>query len=162
MKENMEMHGAVRLILTDRDGRTVIDNCYKNRIVKSGRLLVAQLFGGITIGKPPVKISHIGLGSGDQKVTDSQTDLVAQRLRKPITEVSYSDVNETMLEGKVERVKVSLRTVFDFAEANDKEPLCEAAIFNDATGGVMYNRVVFPPVTKTDAFRLTLMWDVVF
>jgi hypothetical protein len=26
----------------------------------------------------------------------------------------------------------------------------------------MYNRVVFQDVTKTDAFKLTLLWDIVF
>ena len=42
------------------------------------------------------------------------------------------------------------------------EPLREAGVFNAATGGVMYNRVVFQDVTKTDAFKLTLLWDIVF
>ena len=61
------------------------------------------------------------------------------------------------------RIRVSLQAVFDFNEANDPAvPLREAAIFTAAAGGVMYNRVVFEPVTKTDAFKLTLLWDVIF
>jgi hypothetical protein len=61
------------------------------------------------------------------------------------------------------RLRVTLQTVFDFAEANDPSvPLREAGIFTAETGGVMYNRVVFEPVTKTNAFRLTLFWEIIF
>ena len=62
----------------------------------------------------------------------------------------------------VRRVRVTLKTVFDFNEANGTDPLREAGIFNAATGGVMYNRVVFDPVSKTNAFKLTLIWDITF
>jgi hypothetical protein len=62
----------------------------------------------------------------------------------------------------VRRVKATLRTVFDFGEVNGTEALREAGVFTAATGGVMYNRVVFDPVTKTTAFQLTLLWDITF
>ena len=63
----------------------------------------------------------------------------------------------------VKRTRLTLTAVFDFGEANDPAtPLSEAAIFTAATAGVMYNRVVFAPVTKTNAFKLTLFWDIVF
>ena len=65
--------------------------------------------------------------------------------------------------GVIQRAHLSLTAVFDFNEANDPAiPLTEAGIFTAATGGVMYNRVVFAPVTKTNAFKLTLFWDIVF
>ena len=50
----------------------------------------------------------------------------------------------------------------DFGDANGTAPLREAGIFTAETNGVMYNRVVFDPVTKTNAFKLTLLWDIVF
>jgi hypothetical protein len=40
--------------------------------------------------------------------------------------------------------------------------LREAGIFTAVSGGVMYNRVVFDAVTKTNAFKLTLLWDITF
>ena len=52
--------------------------------------------------------------------------------------------------------------MFDFGDANGAEPFREAGIFTAENGGVMYNRVVFDAVTKTDAFKLTLLWDIVF
>jgi hypothetical protein len=66
------------------------------------------------------------------------------------------------VEGDVKRIRVGLTASFDFGEANGPEPLQEAGLFNAAADGVMYNRVVFEPVTKTDAFKLTLLWEVVF
>jgi hypothetical protein len=60
------------------------------------------------------------------------------------------------------RVRASVKAVFDFNEANGTAPLREAAIFTAAAGGVMYNRVVFDAVTKTNAFQLTMLWDITF
>ena len=39
----MDMQGKVRLLLEDRAGRLPLDRTHPNRIVKSGRQLVAQL-----------------------------------------------------------------------------------------------------------------------
>jgi hypothetical protein len=78
--------------------------------------------------------------------------------RKEMGEVSY----EEFPDGGVTRVRTRLTAEFDFDEANGNDPLREAGVFNQAEDGVMYNRVVFDPVTKTDAFKLTLIWDIVF
>jgi hypothetical protein len=165
MYECMDMKGAVTLTLTGRDGRPVTVLRKHNRIVRAGRQLVAQLFGGVTTGTPPARVTHMAVGTGDTAPTDDQTALVAERApRKAIAEVTYTDFDEVQTGGgSVRRVRVSLRTVFDFAEANGAEPLREAAIFtSDAPGGTMYNRVVFPAVTKTAAFQLTLLWEITF
>ena len=47
-----------------------------------------------------------------------------------------------------------------FGEANGA--LTEAGLFNAAAAGVMYNRVVFPPINKTADFKLTLIWEIIF
>jgi hypothetical protein len=158
MQEGMDMRGQLTISLSDRDGRTVYERTHHNHIVKVGRQLVAQLFGGITVGTPPSKVSHMGIGTDATKPTDDQTSLLAQRTRNPISSVSYTEVTED----GVKRIKASLQTVFDFGEGNGAAPLREAAIFTAASGGVMYNRVVFDEVTKNNTFKLTLIWDVVF
>ncbi|HEX2171130.1 MAG TPA: hypothetical protein VHL09_01625, partial [Dehalococcoidia bacterium] len=122
---------------------------------------------GVSSGTPPAGVSHMAIGTDGTAPNDDQAGLLAQRGgRKPFTEVSYSDFDETVPGGGgavVKRVRASVTAVFDFDEANDATvPLREAGIFNGATGGVMYNRVVFEPVTKTDSFKLTLLWDIVF
>jgi hypothetical protein len=159
MQETNDMRGHLTLRLIDRTGEVVAERSYHNRIVKSGRLLVAQMFGGVDDGSKLNTISHIGVGTGGDKADDRQTALVRERTpRRPLDKPTYSD----LVDRETQRVKVSLTATFDYNDANGPEPLQEAALFNAATGGVMYNRVTFEPVTKSNAFKLTLLWEVVF
>ena len=169
MKEKIDMQGQLTLRLTDSSGRVIQEQRPKNRIVKSGRQLVAQLFAGVP-GTPPTKVTQMGVGTDDTPTNDDQTALLALRELTPskslkeISSTTYEDVEEVVTkDGQqevVKRIRARLTTEFDFSEANGTEPLTEAAIFND--NNVMYNRVVFEPVTKTDAFKLTLLWEIVF
>jgi hypothetical protein len=163
MNEKHAMSGVLTLRVSDREGRLVYEQPCKNRIVTSGRRLVAQMFGGVQSGTPPSKVSHMAVGEDGTAPADGNTGLRAQRGgRKPIGEVTYEEFDEPVAGGSIRRIRARLTAEFDFGEANGDEPLREAGIFNAATGGVMYNRVVFQDVTKTDAFKLTLLWDIVF
>jgi hypothetical protein len=83
--------------------------------------------------------------------------------RKPITTPVYSEFTETRPGGEqVVRVKVAVSAEYDFGEGNGAQPLTEAAIFTALTAGTMYNRVVFDPVTKSSAFKLSLLWEILF
>jgi hypothetical protein len=57
-------------------------------------------------------------------------------------------------------IVVTLSSTFGYDDANGA--LSEAGIFNADTGGVMYNRVVFPEISKTDKFTLSLIWKISF
>ena len=159
MREHNEMHGALTLNLTDRQGQVVYQARYSNRIVVSGRRLVAELFAGQVGGVPPTKVTYMAVGTDATTAKDMDPTLGAERApRKEITGVDYSEITEN----DVKRVRVRLTSIFDFGDANGIDPLREAGIFTAKTGGVMYSRVIFEPVTKTDAFKLTLLWDIVF
>ena len=158
MHETMNMQGRVRLIGEARDGRIVLDRSHANRIVQAGRELVAQRFAGVP-GTPPAIVSHMGVGTGGTAPADGDKKLVAERARNPVAAPIYSAIVDS---GGIQRIKVSLQTVFDFGEANGADPLREAAIFTAANAGTMYNRVVFDAVTKANTFKLTLIWDIVF
>jgi hypothetical protein len=162
MKEGLEMRGRLVLVGSDAAGRELWRRAAPNRIVTSGRDLVAHMFAGVSSGTPPAPVSTFAVGTGSAAPADGDVALGAQRGgRKPISSVGYATITDTSTGAPVARVQVSLTSVFDFGEANDPAvPLTEAAIFN--ADGVMYNRVVFEPVTKTDTFKLTLQWDVVF
>ncbi len=160
------MHGQLTLRLSNAVGQVIHEQHPKNRIVKAGRQLVAQLFAGVP-GTPPTRVTQMGVGTDGTAVNDDQISLLAprdissDRPRKDISEVVYEEFIEN--EGtpeEVKRIRVRLTAEFNFGEANGVEPLQEAAIFN--TDGTMYNRVTFEEVTKTDAFKLTLLWDIVF
>jgi hypothetical protein len=166
MNETNEMRGQLTLRVSDRDGRVVREQPCQNRIVTSGRQLVAQLFGGVESGTPPTPVTHMAVGIGSDTPQDDDGALQDQRgNRKEIGAVQYIRFADPNSNG-VMRVRSTLTAEFGYDEANgqgaDLDPLREAGMFNAATDGVMYNRVVFPAVTKTDAFKLTLIWDVVF
>ena len=57
-------------------------------------------------------------------------------------------------------IVVTLSSTFGYEDANGT--MTEAAIFNSDNGGVMYNRVVFPEISKTDKFTLSLIWKISF
>lgn len=164
MQESIDMRGQLTLRLTDTNGHIFHQQHYKNRIVKTGRKLVAEMFAGITAGTLPTKVTHMAVGTDGTDPNDDQETLLAERSpRKPLSEVQYSEfVENPGTAQEVKRWRTSLTAVFEFEEANGTQPLREAAIFNAETGGVMYNRVVFDPVTKTNAFKLTLLWDIIF
>jgi hypothetical protein len=163
MQDKLDMAGHFSLVLTDRSGAIRATRQNRNRIVKTGRDLVAQLFAGPS-GPPVDIVSHMGVGSGAAEPADTDTDLGTPRApRKAFSAIEFIDFDEVVGPDTIQRERVRLTAQFDFDEANNPAvPLREAAIFNAETGGVMYNRVVFQEVTKTDAFQLTLQWDVIF
>jgi hypothetical protein len=164
MNEVMDMRGSVVLLATDREGAVVFERREHNRIVKTGRDLVARLFAGAPGTTQPTKVTHMAVGTDGTDPNDDQTALLKERPardgapRKAIEDVAFAEFTDA----GVKRVRVTLKAVFDFDEANGPEPLREAAVFNAASGGVMYNRVTFKDVTKTNAFKLTLLWDITF
>lgn len=160
--EQNEMRGCMTLRMIDKNGQVVVQQYNKNRIVRTGRLLVAQLFGGVDAGSPPTQVSHMAVGTNGNTAADGQTALGAERARTTLAEVLYDDFEETTPEGPVQRVRVRLSADFDFGEANGPDPLREAGIFTADTAGTMYNRVVFQPVTKSDTFQLSLLWEIIF
>ncbi len=163
MRESIEMRGALTLQVSDRTGALLYKARYHNRIVTSGRTLVAQMFAGISGGVPPGSVTHMAVGTDATPPTDTDSALKAERApRKLISSVDYSEITEGTGSSEIKRVRARLTAVFDFGDANGAGALREAGIFTADSGGVMYNRVVFEPVTKTDAFKLTLLWDIVF
>lgn len=163
MRESNEMRGVLTMQVTDRAGALVSETRYQNRIVTSGRTLVAQLFGGVAGGLAPSAVTHMAVGTDATAPGDGDAALKAERApRRPISSVDYSEISEGAGGSEVKRVRARLTAVFDFGDANGADPLREAGIFTAESGGIMYNRVVFEPVTKTDAFKLTLLWDIVF
>lgn len=157
------MRGCLTLRLYDRGGRLLYDRRQGNHIVTSGRQMVAHMFGGVSTGSAPTRVTHMAVGTDPTDPADADAALKAQRGgRKQIGEVTYEEFDEPAAGGSVKRVRARLTAEFDFGEANGSEPLREAGVFNAASSGTMYNRVTFEEVTKTDAFKLTLVWDIVF
>ena len=169
MQERNDMRGQLRIEMRDRDGLVVQTQTCKNRIVLTGRYLVAHLFGGVPTPDPTLKtVGFLAIGEGASAPSDDQTKLVTERLRKPIAKIDYADFMDKDTQGNpVKRVRATVTVTFDYKEANGPTPLVEAGLFTDdnttpAKAGLMYNRVTFDKVNKNESFQLTLLWEIIF
>lgn len=152
--ETMNIVGRLTVQARDRAGRLLDQTTANNSIMLTGRDLVAKLFIHENIGT----VSHVAVGTGTAAVNPADnTALAAELFRKPLRTVDPV-VDLVVVNGT--NIKVTLSTELDFGEANGA--LTEAGLFNAPTGGVLYNRVVFPPINKTTDFKLALIWEIVF
>lgn len=150
----LDMKGRLTLQKLDARGEIVEQLAADNSIVLSGRDLVAKLFINETIDP----ISHVAVGTGPSAVNPAaDVKLQTELFRKPINPLDPTQHLSTTSDNKK---KVVITAELDFNEANGA--LTEAGLFNAASAGVMYNRVVFPPINKTADFKLTLIWEIVF
>ncbi len=151
IKEDIGMKGRLTLLLRNKKGEVAQGFTTRNTIVLTGRRLVAEMFANGS----GANVSQIALGTGTtDTLPGDQTNSLETPLpgaEKPIGKIDVSDHDN-------DRVKVTLSTDFDSTEAIGA--LSEAGLFN--SDGVMYNRVRFPTINKTDEFQLTLVWEVIF
>jgi hypothetical protein len=167
--DELDMRGRLEIKKCNSDGELIAEIKADNFIVYTGRDLVAQLFLGQKI--EPVK--YIAVGTGNLAVNPvSDSKLQTEVFRKEIKSIDLSkdltDTPEVTVTKEGKQIQQKNRKVIISADLDFKEPgdqtyeLKEAGLFNAAEGGVMYNRVVFPVVTKTPAFKLTLVWEIIF
>jgi hypothetical protein len=161
VQEAMDMQGRLTLQKRNAANEIIEEIAAANSIVVTGRDLVARLF----ISQEGVKsISHMAVGAGSAKVDPAQKGLDHELFRKPINLI---DPTKHLVETANNRKKVTVTAELDFNEPEarpDGEPhlLTEAGLFNADKEGVMYNRVVFPSISKTTDFKLTLIWEIIF
>ncbi|MBK8021893.1 MAG: hypothetical protein IPK19_10840 [Chloroflexi bacterium] len=153
LQDALDLRGRLTVQIMDGQNAVIESIRVNNSIVLTGRDLVAKLF----VKQPIDPVSHVAVGTGTTAVDPKDEALQSEIFRKAVNPVDPSLHITTTGEGKR---KVTLTAELDFADAN--AALTEAALFNADTGGVMYNRVVFPPINKTADFKLTLIWEIIF
>jgi len=150
----LDMKGRLTLQIRNAANEVIREVAVNNSIVLSGRDLVAKQF----IDEAIAPISHLAVGTGFTPVDPAaDTQLENEIFRKEINQIDPV-LHLTTVDGR--------KKVFITAELteNDAEgaALREAGLFNSDTGGIMYNRVVFPEINKTTDFKLTLIWEILF
>ena len=160
MIDALDIKGRLTLRLHNAEGALVEETTANNAIMLSGRDLVAKLFLG-EVAKPAF---HIAVGSNSNPINVENTKLGDEKFRKAVRAVVLANDLTVVGTGDDRRSRLVLSADLDFNEPPAAAALTEAGIFTgaDVNNSVMYNRVVFAPVNKTSAFKLTLVWELLF
>lgn len=128
----IKMKGTGRAILTKENGEKTVYE-HHNLITTAGfNFLIKSIISGT--GRPNV-LSHIAIGTGTTAANVSQTALVSETNRGAGT-WTWSEGSKTF----------KITTAFDRGAVSGT--ITEGAVFNAATGGTMFDRVVFAtPIT---------------
>ncbi len=165
LSEALAMQGRLTIQQRNAAHELVAEIHADNAIVSSGRDLVARLF----INEQIDPISHLAVGSDATPVDpDKDTRLGKELFRKAIAaegiERKLLPIKDPATNQERLHAQIKLTVELDYHEGNGE--LREAGLFNadaaNADSSVMYNRVVFPVITKTPDFQLTLIWEILF
>ncbi len=130
--ESMQLHGAMTLILRHADGGIETTH-QENIIVNVGFDFIADAIGKAT-SRPGV-MGYIALGTGTTAAAATQSTLVTELDRNAAT---YAHTAGTK----------TFTFTADFLAGDATGAITEAGVFNAATAGIMFDRVVFPVVNK--------------
>jgi hypothetical protein len=157
MKEQHGLGGCLHIVLRDPSGAVLERRQIRNLITTAGKMLLAGYFSGIILGKPQMAIA---VGSSDDEVSEVDTALKKQMVQ---VEASVPSV-DVKKESGVDRVVATVTATLPATEEEEQQQLREAGILITPPNAapVLYNRVVFPVVTRTGNMEMTLTWDVVF
>jgi hypothetical protein len=162
--DRQTIRGQVRLILTDAaSGEVVAERAVHNVIMTGGSALVARRFCGESV-QP---ISAVGVGQDDSDPDDTSL----RDLKAPVTaedgnperaDISHLGEATSYVSTDDTAHSATVRFGATFEASKGNGALVEAGIFNDAQSGILYNRVTFPVINKTDTHEMTLIWEVIF
>lgn len=148
-------------VVARRHGEEVYRFATPNRIVATGRNVIRDLLAGR--GKPP---KYIALGTGTTTVSDLNTALAAEALRRYVDRVVPSEdevryevfISES--EGNGDLLSVVYRELGLFVgtrwETGAKE---DTETRYPLEGGVLVARAKIAPVTKTSDVTLSAIWE---
>ncbi|MGB5156365.1 hypothetical protein [Desulfobacterium sp. N47] len=158
------MKGRLLIELRNREGKVVERQTVENAVMQGGGEMIARLFSGQ--GFP---ISHMGVGTSDMEepdsfdttalINDENSDYGSLSGETEVALPPQSFAIEHNAEKRVYTVKV--RGTLPAAAAVGM--IREAGLIakNESTS-VLYNRVIFAPMSKGDDHELTMFWEVSF
>ena len=142
IQESMQLHGAMTLLISRANGDT--ETVYQdNLIVNVGFDFIADAIGKST-SRPSV-MGYIALGTGTTAAAAMQSALVTEIDRNAAT---YAHTAGTK----------TFTFTADFLAGDATGAITEAGVFNAATAGIMFDRVVFPVVNKGADDSLTAVF----
>jgi hypothetical protein len=150
------MRGKLVMIVRDADGTVAAERSARNVVLRQGASIVAKLFAGTAEGSP---ITRVQVGFGRESATPETTTLTPpsvaaapEALRTDIPKEAFSIVSDGP-----NSVVVAVSAVFKPSVQLDD--VSEAGLM---AGDLLYNQVVFEPVTLRTGQDVTFFWEVDF
>lgn len=154
IRDELNIVGGLTIQIHNATGELIHQVRASNDITLAGRNLVARLFNK---DNPNVmRVTTISLGRSGAPFDPAATALGDKVGSTPIKSVEPSEV----LDPVTGRKRAMLRITGELGENDCNAELQEAGLFTDDS--IMYNRVVFGKITKTQQFKLTLIWEILF
>lgn len=141
-QEVLKASGALRVVVTGKDGKVKEDRQFKNLVVTVGKNFVASRM----VGTSSAAMSHMAVGTGTTAPAAGDTTLQTQAGRVALGGSSVA--------GSV----VTYTATFPAGTATGA--LTEAGIFNDATTGTLLCRTTFAVVNKGVDDAMSVTWTV--
>jgi len=138
-RDSFKIHGRMDFTMRHKDGSVSVF-AKDNLIVDVGFDFITDVMGNPT---QPSEMSHIEVGTGTTAADAADTALETALLRKAAT---YFHTASTKV--------FTMTATFLAGEATGA--LTEAGVFNNAVGGIMLDRVVFPVKNKAAPDELTV------
>ena len=147
IQETMQLHGSLTLFVLRASGESETVH-QDNLIVNVGFDFIADAVG--KSASRPGTMGYIALGTGTTAAAATQSSLVTELDRNAAT---YAHTAGTK----------TFTFTADFAAGDATGAITEAGVFNAASAGIMFDRVVFPVVNKgaddslTSVFTFTML-----
>jgi len=158
------MRANLTIEVTGPDGKVLAMRRASNSVMQAGAKLIAQLFAGTGKG-----ITHMGVGIDDTPESDSFSttalsndsgsgnDPLTGAVEGAIAADAFQiELDETR---RVVRVRVRGTMPADAAVGTVREA---GLISRNGNTAVLYNRVIFAPLSKGNDHELTLFWEINF
>ncbi len=148
--------GKLTILKHNASGNLIDQRVTHNSITTAGRQLVADLFTFNINGDKEDKIKRISkmhLGGSQAPFNAAHKGLLDEIGQTDI--ISFEPV-------PTGNDRIQIRIVGELGTDDCNGELKEAGLFTDGAQPIMYNRVTFDTITKSQEFKLTLIWDLTF
>jgi hypothetical protein len=145
MTSQVNVSANVQVTVQDAaTGEILSQQEHRNLVVSGGLNLIRDLLDGDSVAG----LTHFAVGTGTGAVSSTQTTLGTEVFRDSVSQRTSN----------AQQLVVSYYLASGSANGNT---LSEAGLFNDATTGTMFARVLLSPaVVKTSAVAVTLNWTI--
>jgi hypothetical protein len=145
MTNQVNVSANVQVTIQDAvTGAIVSQQEHRNLVVSGGLDLIRDLLDGDAVAG----LTHFAVGTGTGAVSATQTGLGDEQFRDTVTQRTSN----------AQQLIVSYYLASGSANGNT---LSEAGLFNDASAGTMFARVLLSPgIAKTTAIAITFNWTI--